>query len=280
MNIFTSILVIAAPLLLITLGALVSEYAGRLAMFIEYIINVGAFFCYAFTLWTGSAITGCVLSIMVSTLMVLILEKLASRFKANMFLISLAMGLLFASSTTLFSSVFFGTRGVLYNENLNFDSNKVKIITSVLCYIVSTLLIFVLKFTKTGLRLRITGSDKDVLKAEGLSTSFYESLSWIIASVSGAFCGCVLTLRISSYVPGISAGRGWTALAAVFLGRKHPLIVILAVISFAFAEYASTNIQNIPFFADIPSSILLSLPYIIALLLIIIVPQKKELSSK
>ena len=280
MNIIFSILIIAAPLLLITLGALISEYAGRLAMFIEYIINLGAFFCYLFTVETHSAVIGSLLSVIICSLIVWILERISSYFKANMFLISLAMGLLFQSVISLLSVQIFGTRGVLYESNFTFGSTEVKITTSVICYLISFILIFMLKYTKTGLKLRITGSDSDVLKAEGISPDFYRSLSWIIASASGALCGCVLCLRVSSYVPLLSSGKGWTALAAVFLGRKNPLIVVLAVIVFAISEYESTNIQNIPLFANIPSSILLSLPYLVSLLLIIVVPQKKELNDR
>jgi len=280
MNMFFSIFIIAAPLLLITLGALISEYAGRLAMFIEYVINLGAFFCYAFTLWTHSAILGSIISVLLCTLIVLAMERLASYFKANMFLISLAMGLLFSSIITLLSAQIFGTRGVLYSENLYYNATSMKIVTSIICYALSAALIYLLKYTKTGLKLRITGSDSDVLNAEGISSSFYKSLSWMIAAATGAFCGCVLCLRLSSYVPGLSSGRGWTSLAAVYLGRKNPIFVIFAVLAFALAEYASTNIQNIPLFASIPSSLLLSLPYLVALFLIIVIPQKKELDSK
>ena len=71
MSTIISILNIASPLLLITLGALVSEYTGRLAMFMESIINTGAFLCYAFTVFTHSAFTGSILSVSVCMLFVL-----------------------------------------------------------------------------------------------------------------------------------------------------------------------------------------------------------------
>ena len=68
MNAAFSILSIMAPLLLLTLGALISEYGGRLAMFMEHIINFSAFLCYTFSLLTGSVVLGVFLSMLIQIL--------------------------------------------------------------------------------------------------------------------------------------------------------------------------------------------------------------------
>mgnify|MGYP002624102760 CR=1 FL=1 len=265
-----SIIHILAPLLLITLGALISEYSGRLSMFMEGIINLGAFLCYTFTVITNNVIAGLSLSVLTSTLFIFLVELLASRQNANMFLLSLALNLILGSVITLLSVTIFGTRGVLYSPSFLFDASKARIITTVLCYIFSALVIFMLLYTRPGLTFRVTGSDPDVLLAKGISPSLYRSLSWVIASFSGSLGGAVLCIRLSSFVPGLSSGRGWISLAAVYLGRKNPILIILAVAVFAVAEYASSHIQNIQFFSAVPSSVLLALPYLLALVMIIV----------
>lgn len=276
MSIPFSIIHIAAPLLLVTMGALISEYAGRMAMFLECMINLGAFLCYTCTLWTKNLVVGMMLSVLLCTLIVICIERIASRYKANMFLISLSMNMFFAALATLLSATLFGTRGVLYHDLFRFDATIVRPVTTIICYALSLAQILLLKCTTTGLALRITGSDSDVLEARGISAARYRTLSWIFAAANAALCGCVLAARLSSYVPGMASGRGWTALAAVFLGKKHPLLVALAVLIFSAAEYASSSVQNIAVFKNMPSSILLALPYLIALVLIIAVPQKHE----
>ena len=75
-------------------------------------------------------------------------------------------------------------------------------------------------------------------------------------------------MHLGSFVPNLSAGRGWTALAAVFLGRKKVYGVFLGVLVFGLAEYVGNNVQRIAFFENVPSALLLTLPYIAALLLI------------
>lgn len=277
MNAFISVMHIAAPLLVVTLGALISEYAGRMAMFLEYMINLGAFLCYAFTVATGNAVLAVLLSLLVCTLLVLALEKTASRFGANMFLVSLALNMLFGASVSLLSSVLFGTRGVLYGPAFQFNPAAARTVTSIACYAVSLLQIAFLLLTRPGLALRITGSDADMLEAQGIRPARYRSLAWIIAAADGAFCGCVLALRLSSFVPGVSSGRGWTALAAVFLARKKTNALIPAVFVFALAEWLSSNIQNYATFSGTPSSVLLALPYLLSLTLIALLPGKETL---
>ena len=47
-------------------------------------------------------------------------------------------------------------------------------------------------------------------------------------------------------------------------------MVLAAVLVFALAEYAGSHIQNIQFFSAVPSSVLLALPYLLALVMIIV----------
>lgn len=276
MNAFLSILNIAAPLLPMTIGGLASEYAGRMALFLDGAANLGAFLCYTFTVFTGSPVTGTLLAVLGVAALVFILERLATRLKANMFLAALAMNILFSSLTTLLSSIIFGTRGVLFSEAFVFNPAAARGITSAVCLCVSAAIVFFLAFTIPGLELRISGSEAGVLEARGISADKYRYASWVLAGVCASLCGSCLAIRIDSYVPGISSGRGWTALAAVFLGRKNAVFAALCVLLFAFAEYLSANIQNIPAFAQFPSSILLALPYILAVILILVIPGKKD----
>ena len=113
-----------------------------------------------------------------------------------------------------------------------------------------------------------------MLEAQGIRPARYRSLAWILAAADGAFCGCVLAIRLSSFVPGVSSGRGWTALAAVFLARKKTNALIPAVFVFALAEWLSSNIQNYSIFSGVPSSVLLALPYLLSLALIALLPGK------
>ena len=125
-----------------------------------------------------------------------------------------------------------------------------------------------LHFTRAGIYLRITGSSPDVLNIRGVHPSRWITVAWGVAAGCAALAGCVLAAGLGAFVPNMSAGRGWTALAAVFLGQKRTARTAVAVCVFTAAEYAANNIQRIPGCENIPSAVLLSLPYMTALLLI------------
>lgn len=276
MNTIISILHISSPLLLITLAALISEYAGRLAMFLENQICLGAFFCFTFGIFTQNIIIAYFLSILFTTLITLALEQIASKLNSNIFIAALAMNLIFLALISLLSSIIFKTKGILFSPEFNFDPSNTKIITTVISLIVSISVIFVLNKTSFGLRLKLSGKEGQLLETYRFSQKKYQSISWIICSILASLSGCIYCTRISSYVPGMSGGRAWIALSIVFLGKKNPLLITISIVIYSLVEYISTHIQNFEFFKNTPSSLLLALPYILSILLIFIIPKKNK----
>ena len=187
------------------------------------------------------------------------------------------MNLLFGALTSCLSWAIFGTRGVLAGISLAQGDGLTSVFGSLTgvratAVIVTALLVafavLFLRYGRHGLYIRITGSDADVLKAKGVTPGHIRTLSWSLASLYGSTAGCLLVMRLSSFVPNISSGRGWMALAAVFLGKKKPLRIVAAVLVFCLADVFSANIQN--YITGIPSSFLISLPYLVSLLLILV----------
>ena len=65
MNSLTSLisaLAYACPLILCSIGALFTEYAGCLALFLDGLVSFSAFLFYTFTVITGSPVAGAVLA--------------------------------------------------------------------------------------------------------------------------------------------------------------------------------------------------------------------------
>jgi len=266
-----SLLSIAAatcPLLLCSIGALFSEYAGILALFIEGLLCFSGFLTFALTITTHSAILGTILSSIICVALIFGFSFVIERFNAHRFISGLALNLILGASTSFLSTKIFGTQGVLTSSDFAFKSQNVKIISIVISVILIAGAIVFLKYTKPGLYLRITGSDSDVLTAKGVKPRFYRILSWCSAAFFSSIAGSLLVFRISSYVPNISSGRGWMALAAVYLGKKKSWRICIAVLIFCIADIFASNVQN--FLPHIPSSILLALPYFIMICLILV----------
>ena len=276
MNFILGSIITSSPLLLASMAALTSEFSGCMALFLDGLINLCAFLCFAFTVATKSPVYGILLTIVTSVSFITVMAYTIEKLNANRFLAALAINLLCNALSSTLSSIFFNTRGVLTDSDFVFAATQTKLISTVISYIIVILCYVFLKFTKAGLYIRISGSDSTVLYSKGTNVTQIRLLSWAIATALGALAGSFLSLRISSFVPNISSGIGWTALAVVFLGKKNTAAIIAAVLVFSASQYGANNLQSIEMFKNIPPAFLLSMPYFCAILLILLTPQIRQ----
>ena len=263
-----SLLSYSCPLILCSLGALFSEYAGCLALFLDGLVSFSAFLFYAVTVTTGSPVLGAAGACLGAVVVTLCLSAVVEHGKANRFIATIALNLFFGALSSCLSWVMFGTRGVLAADVFKFGANTARAVTVCVTAGLVAMAVLFLRYGRHGLYIRIAGSDADVLKAKGVNPGNIRTLAWSLAALYGSTAGCFLAMRLSSFVPNISSGRGWMALAAVFLGKKKPLRIVAAVLIFCLADIFSANIQN--YIQGLPSSFLISLPYLVSLLLILV----------
>ncbi len=264
-----SILRMSAPLLFAVLGALITEYSGALAVFMEGAIIISAFLCTLFTILTGSKFLGFLLAAILTSGILFIVSLFTCKTKSNPFLTGLSLNLFAVGFVPYASNLFLSKSGIIAFEEFVNTQNFIPVnnffpFIAAICF--SVLLFLFLKFTPVGIALRYSGEAPAVLIARGEAPEKYKIFSWTIAGFLASCAGAALVFRLASYTSNISAGRGWTALAAVFLGNKNPFFCILAVLLFSAAEYTVTIMQGS---LKIPSSALLSFPYIAALILFV-----------
>lgn len=263
-----NILSSSCPLILGSFGALFSEYTGCLALFLDGLISFSAFLNFAFTVSLHSPVAGFTLSLLISVLLVSGFSFIIERFKANKFIACIALNLLFSALPSCLSSLIFGTRGVLTSPEFVYTLTSVRIFTILWTVLFVILAILFLSKTRQGLYLRITGTDSDVLISKGVNPGITRIMGWSLAALYGACSGCFLSMRLSSFVPNISSGRGWMALAAVFLGKKKAWRILVCMLIFCCGDYFSSNIQNI--LPQMPPSVIISFPYLIVLILVLV----------
>lgn len=277
------------PLLLVSLGALISEYAGVMAIFLEGILNLGAFLTFALSIFTQNPLLGFLFACIICALFVFLAAIFTENTQSNPFLVGISVNLLSTGITTLLSSIFFKTRGVVaFSEIINFSETKINTFNWLLAIIhkySNAFSIFVCLFiitamlgTKWGMRVKITGSDPDVLVRFGINPAKYRILSWVIPAGLAAITGGLKTFRLSSYVPNMSSGLGWIAIALVFLGHKKLLGIILASFAFSLLEMLAIFLQGIS--NNIPPTLLLSVPYILSILLLTFTPKYFSFNKK
>ncbi len=263
----------SCTLFLIAAGALYSEYAGRLALFLDAVINLSAFLFFTLFSVTGSTIFAFFAAVVISSLTVYASALLTEYLKADPFVAAIALSLIIEGTITAISVNIFGTRGVLTSENFMFPRADVRLTAAVVCAVLSVLLIIFLKTSVKGLYFRIAGTDSAVLEARGINSASYKCAAWPVSAFCASSAGCFYAAEISSFVPNIAGGRGWIALLLVFLGRKKPLYIAAAALFFAAAECFASYLPNA--LPNIPPALLISLPYLAALAVISVMPGER-----
>ena len=270
----------AAPLMLAGLGALLSDLSGTLGIFIEGFMILGAFFSWVFAGWTGSVFLGTFASAALAGFTGWALARFVRLSGANPFIAGLALNLAAPGLTLSLSAYWFGTRGVLLNSGVKIPGPVIiPLIDNIpwlgrilsgqnpFTYAAFACVIIIaigVKRTVPGLRLRASGLSPDAAAERGIRPGAYREGAWALAAFLAALAGAALTFRAGAYAPGGIAGRGWIALAAVYLGFRKAWGVAAAAIIFSLAERLGYGIQS---FGALPATALLGLPSALALAL-------------
>jgi len=264
-----AILASAAPLAFAGLGALATEHAGVLAVFMDGAITLAGLLCVLVACWTGQPALGFLAAAVALPFLLALVAIFTERFRANPFITGLAANLAFGALSATLSLAAFGTKGVVSLSERGVDVSFPRNLFFPAALAAAFGLAFVLKRTPFGLRLRASGPDPDALRARGLDPARYRVASWAIAGFAAACSGAILAFGLGAFVPNMSAGRGWTALAAVYLGYRRPLPILAASVLFAACDYATTVLQGV---GAVPSTVILGLPYALALIVFLAIP--------
>ena len=264
----------SCTLFLIAAGALYSAYAGRLALFLDAVINLSAFLFFTLASATGNTIFAFFAAVVISSMIVYASALIIEFLKADPFVAAIALSLIIEGTITAISVNIFETRGVLTSEKFIFPRADVRLTAVVVCAALSALLIIFLKTSVKGLYFRIAGTDSAVLEARGINSASYKCAAWPVSAFCASSAGCFYAAEISSFVPNIAGGRGWIALVLVFLGRKKPLYIAAAALFFAAAECFASYLPNT--LPNIPPALLISLPYLAALAVISVLPGERR----
>ncbi|MBN2533152.1 MAG: ABC transporter permease [Spirochaetales bacterium] len=274
---------IMTPVLLAATGGLFTELTGVLNIALEGLMLIGAFFCIVFAIATGNLFLGILLGVTVSILVASLMGVITFKLKANIFITGLATNLFASGFTVFFSSQVFGTKGVLRFAGQpllpRLDHGflgSIPVFGEVftghnffvyLSWILIFLAVFLIYRTPFGLRLRATGKNPEVICALGLKPMHYRFYGILISGFTCGLGGGFLSLRLNAFVPEITAGRGWIALVAIYLGNKTPVGILGAAFILGIAESISIYIQGI---INIPADFVLAFPYIMTVIALIV----------
>lgn len=269
------------PVLFAALGGLLSELAGMLNIALEGLIGVGAFAAAVVAIQSGSLAAGIAVGAATGAVVAWGFGAATLRLRANAFVTGLAVNLLASGLTVSVSARLFHTKGVvkiaagalpvLSPEAMGQASLPGRIflghdILTYASWMAVPLVWLLVARTPFGMRLRAAGSNPRALVTLGKKPDRYKIIAVILSGLACGLAGASLSLGLGAYVPNATAGRGWIALVAVYLGGRGPAGVLAACFVFALASSLANYAQG---FLTVPSDFILALPYVITLLALV-----------
>ena len=144
---------------------------------------------------------------------------------------------------------------------------------SVLIMVVSWYFLF---YTTLGLKIRAVGEHPAAADTSGVSVNAVRYAAVLIGSALTGMGGAVLTVaQLHIFAEGITAGRGWIAVALVIFARWRPLLALVGALLFGTANALQFRIQALNI-EGVPYEFLLMLPYALTILVLLRGVRKSE----
>jgi simple sugar transport system permease protein len=269
-----SALALGTPLLFAALGELVSERAGILNIGVEGLMLTGAFAGFLGCWATGSPLVGMTAAAAAAMLLGGVLAAWVVGLDADQVVAGAALNILALGVTGVAYRAVFGVTGAALTVPtfepiaLGPEAPWLAPLRQPAPVWVALALVplvwLVLARTRLGLVLRAVGEAPDAAASLGIRVDAVRVGALLVAAMLAGIGGGYLSLAYSNtFVEGMSAGRGFIALAIVVFGRWRPLGILAGALLFGAASAAQFHLQA----AGIAVSyhLLLMLPYLLTL---------------
>ena len=276
-------------ILFAALGGLFTSIVGKINIGLEGLMLISAFLTPFFSQLIGNTYLGILLSLMICGSLGAFTYLLHCKFKANIFVVGLAMNLFAAGLTSFLSSALLDSKGTIYfslpSKIRAFDLPLLSDIPFVgilfshqnafdyLSFVLVILIYFVLEKTFFGLRLKTVGFSHRTAESAGVNVKGYSYIAHILSGMFCALSGAALALPLESFVGNMTNGRGWIALVAVILGKNNPIGVLGAALLFGFSSTLANLLQ---INTTIPPKLLMTIPFLITLLALIVYSAREK----
>lgn len=272
-------LALATPLLLVALGEILSERTGVLNIGVEGLMLLGALAGVTGAFYSGNVWLGLITATATGVFFAGGFGWLVIRLKTDQVLTGTGLNIFALGVTAVLRREIFGQSG----ESLTVATvptlpipglslipgiGKVLFAQDFIVYLTLAATFGVwwwLYKTPGGLALRSVGENPEAAESVGLNVS---GLRWTGTLACGAACGLAgghLALGLSNtFIEGMTAGRGFIALAIVIVGRWNPFGAALAALAFGTATALQFRFQALGV-TTVPYQFFLMLPYVLTL---------------
>jgi simple sugar transport system permease protein len=267
----------AAPLALAALGELLVERAGLINIGLEGAILAGAFGALVGASAGGVGL-GFVTSVAAGLAIAALFALCVVWLRADQIIAGTALTLLSMGATGTLYRALYGSGGAALgiptSEPLAIPFLSALPVVGValfaqppityVVYAIAPLLAWWLTSTHAGLALRAIGERPEAAEAAGIAVNRARTLAILVGGALGGLAGGTLVLaQAGTFAEGMSAGRGFIAIAIVVLGRWTPYGVAAGALLFGGASALQYAFQAMGW--DAPYQVFLVVPYLLTL---------------
>lgn len=278
-SLLSATLRIATPMLLATIGQILTQRSGVLNLGVEGMMLIGAFFGFFFAFITNNLLLGLLGALAIGGLLGLLMAFLTVTLGKNQTVSGIAIWMLGWGLSSLFLKIFFGLTsaslpqrfqvipipllseipiaGVIFQQN----------ILTYLSIVLAVIFGWVLFKTTLGLKIRSVGENPRAADALGISVFKIRYLCVILGAAMAGLGGAYLPLaEVGTFSELMTAGRGWIVVALVVFSKYSPYQAISRALIFGAAIALSLQIQALGIM--IPYQFLLMIPYVLTLIVL------------
>ncbi len=282
-NLLSAAIISGTPLLLATLGEMITEQSGSQNLGVEGMMYMGAVIGFSVGLGTGNPLLAVIGAMSAGVLGAMIFGFLTITLRANQIVTGLTLTLFGTGFASFVGSGMVGTQApqsilkafspkaipllsrIPFFGDVLFNHDVLVYITFLFVFAASAYLYK----TRRGLNGRMVGENPGAADALGISVTSYRYIHLVMG---GALCGLAGGYLSLAYVPswqdGLVAGRGWIAVALIIFSKWNPMRAILAAYFFGGLGILGLRLQM--FELPLSQYVLDAVPYLMTILVLIL----------
>ena len=274
-----SALRVTTPILFAALGGAVAKKAGVTNIGLEGTMLASALAGVVGSAYTQSLFIGALCGVATGLLISGLLAYFAIKLKAEIFLTGLMMNMIASGATVFIMYMLTKDKGTTTKlKSLVFPQVQLPVIKDIpfvgevvsnhniltyLAFLSVALVWFFINRTKLGIRIRAVGENPKAAESVGINIIRTQVTALLICGFLASLGGMYLSMGyVSWFSRDMTAGRGFTAVAAQYLGRANAGGTLMASMVFGTADALANVLQSL----RVPAEFVQMIPYAATLL--------------
>ncbi len=271
LSLLITTLTFATPITLGALSGVACERAGVVNIAIEGMMLTAAFAAFWAAVTTGNLLIAVIVAMLAGVLLAALHAALAITFKVDQIISSTVINILGFGLTSYLYGQWYArnapsTPGTLPSIALPGTTITIRVL-GLLAIVLVIVLHFVLKDTPWGLRVRAVGEHPHAAETVGIDVRRVRYSAVLLGGVFAGLGGAhFVPGYVPSFSPGMTAGYGFIALAAMIFGKWRPLGAWAAALFFGFTLALQITLQT--YHVPVDTRIIGALPYLATLIVL------------